>query len=75
MEIPEIVEVILNERYDFKSNDDLREMSRWMVREIVDRAMELWMGGRADDCIGLESRGPLTGSEGSNPSPSAEVVG
>lgn len=74
MGVDEIAEVILHERYGFPSDEAVRELLRLMVREVTTRALELWMGGRADDRTGLESRGPREGSEGSNPSPSADVV-
>ena len=38
-------------------------------------AFDIWMGGRAVECIRLETGSPpKTGIVGSNPTPSAEVV-
>ena len=42
------------------------------VRARLNMFSVLWRVGRVDDCGGLENRWPLTGSEGSNPSPSAK---
>lgn len=73
MSINDIVETILFERYDHGSNEEMRSVSRRMVHEIVERGIELWMGGREADCIRLESGGPPeTGTVGSNPTPSAK---
>ena len=42
---------------------------------LKDRRQKVWMGGRAVDCDGLENRCGGNSTGGSNPSPSASILG